>query len=192
MLGLAGDDSPDSWRSWSRVLPEFVQNILEICKSLFSSSLARNWVVTEWSSLQAIHMYSLWFGFVRLAGHQLLYVGKDSRDKRIGGNLFDEPSTLFTRGWLKKLTSGGLTVSKLSWVRLETVILGPDRPKYRLMLFLNPPAVGLTALEPLLMPHPCWIPNTVFTPVKLIDVCAHSNKATKQLLFFSITVVYTV
>ena len=72
-----------------------------------------------------------------------------------------KPSALFTRGLLDQLTSGGLTVSNESYVRLETVILGLRGPKNRLMLLLSPPAVGLTALEPFLRPHPCWGPNEV-------------------------------
>ena len=101
--------------------------------------------------------------------------------------MFNEPSAPFTRGWLSKLTSGGLTVPKLSGEQLETVI---GEPKYRLVLSPSPPAVGLTALGPLLMSHPCWIPNTVLTPVtEQIDVRAYFTKVTKQPPFFSITAV---
>ena len=99
-----------------------------------------------------------------------------------GGTLFTRLSTPSARGWPTELASGGLT--KLSYVRLETVILG--FPKDRLML-LNPPAVGLPAPEPLLMPHPCRIPNTLLTPVtELFNVCMHfKTKVTKHQLLLT-------
>ena len=81
------------------------------------------------------------------------------------GKSMVEPSTLITRGLLSQLTSGGLTVLYKSFIRLETVNLGLFGPKNRLMLWLSPPAVGLTVLGPLLKPHPCWKPNEVWTSV---------------------------
>ena len=96
----------------------------------------------------------------------------------------DEPSTLATRGLLNQLTSGGMTVTEiLSKIRLETDI-GLRYPKYRLMLSLSPPAVGRTALGPLLVSHPCQGPDKLCTLVKeKMDVRLNLYKSTNSQIF---------
>ena len=96
---------------------------------------------------------------------------------------FPELSTPFARGQLRrKLTSGGLTVTKLSCLRLETVIIRLGL-KYRLVPLSNPPTLKLTVLRPLLKQHPSRVGRKVLAPVETKDVCTHLNKLSNSLFF---------
>ena len=101
-----------------------------------------------------------------------------------------KPSALSTRGLLDQLTSGDMTGSKLSKVRLETDIEPRlSGPKDRLMPLLSPPAVERTVLGPLLETHPCQNPGKVCTPVtEKMDVRKHLYKSTNSH-FISTTAV---